>query len=142
MSITCSLCPLLFHYVHYLLTMSVVFSPCPLLAHSLLTIPGGPASVTIPQSTTFDTDNTGSKQLTLTCNANDVNPAGDLLTYSWTGRCQGNTESTCTFRPRIPGDDGMEVTCTVTNSYNNNQQRSHTYQLNLNCESSRLLRVT
>ena len=46
-------------------------------------------------------------QVTLTCNANDVNPTGD----------------------------GMEVTCTVTNSYNNNQQRSHTYQLNLNCES-------
>ena len=81
-------------------------------------------------------------QVTLTCNANDVNPTGDLLTYSWTGRCQGNTGSTCTFRPRAPGDDGMEVTCTVTNSYNNNQQRSHTYQLNLNCESSRVLRVT
>ena len=112
-----------------IIIMSIAF-------HSPLTIPGGPASVTIPQSTTFDTDSTGSKQLTLTCNANDVNPTGDLLTYSWTGRCQGNAGSTCTFRPRPPGDDGMEVTCTVTNSYNNNQQRSNTYQLNLNCESS------
>ena len=110
--------------------------------HPLLKISGGPASVTIPQSMTFNKDNTGYKQLTLTCNANDVNPTGDLLTYSWTGRCQGNTGSTCTFWPRPPGDDGMEVTCTVTSSYNNNQQRSYTYQLNLNCESSGVLQVT
>ena len=103
---------------------------------------GGPANVTIPQGTTFDTDSTGSKQLNLTCNANDVNPTGDLLAYSWTGLCSGITGNTCSFRPRPPGDDGMGVTCIVTNSYNNNQQRSHTYQLNLNCESSRLLRVT
>ena len=106
-----------------------------MLAHPRLKIPGGPASVTIPQNTTFDTDTTGSKQLILTCNAYDVNPIGDLLTYSWAGRCRGNKGNTCTFRPRPPSDDGMEVTCAVTNSYNNNQQRSYTYHLNLNCES-------
>ena len=105
------------------------------LALLRLKIPGGPASVTIPQNTTFDTDSTGSKQLTLTCDVNDVNPTGDLLTYSWTDRCHGNTGSTCTFQPSLSDDDGMKVTCTVTNMYNNNQQRNYTYQLNLNCKS-------
>ncbi|KAK7485547.1 hypothetical protein BaRGS_00023235, partial [Batillaria attramentaria] len=91
----------------------------------------GPNSVSIPQSGTFDTDSSGSRDLSLSCNATDVNPSTNL-TYSWTGRCQGNTGSTCRFQPKPSGDDGMVVGCTVTNPYNNNQQRQGSYTLDLN----------
>ncbi|KAK7485542.1 hypothetical protein BaRGS_00023230, partial [Batillaria attramentaria] len=90
----------------------------------------GPDNVNIPGSRTFDTDSTGSRDLSLSCDATDVNPSTNL-TYSWTGRCQGNTGSTCRFQPQPPDDDKMEVRCTVTNPYNNNHQRQGSYTLDL-----------
>ncbi|KAK7485519.1 hypothetical protein BaRGS_00023207, partial [Batillaria attramentaria] len=94
----------------------------------------GPNNMSIPPSRRFDTDSSGSRDLSLSCNATDVNPSMNL-TYSWTGRCQGNTGSTCRLQPKPSGDDGMVVGCTVTNPYNNNQQRQGSYTLDLKCKS-------
>ncbi|KAK7460338.1 hypothetical protein BaRGS_00038896, partial [Batillaria attramentaria] len=59
----------------------------------------------------------GSIQLTLTCQASDVNPPD--LRYTWFGTgvvCDGgNTGSTCSFRPQPLWDDGKDVTCRATN---------------------------
>ncbi|KAK7454698.1 hypothetical protein BaRGS_00039544, partial [Batillaria attramentaria] len=70
----------------------------------------GPSGVRIPQDRTFTTDITGSRELDLTCNPQTLNPGADLMTYSWTGRCQDNTDRTCTIQPRPPGDDGLVTT--------------------------------
>ncbi|KAK7454702.1 hypothetical protein BaRGS_00039548, partial [Batillaria attramentaria] len=70
----------------------------------------GPSDVSIPQDRTFTTDITGSRDLDLTCNPQTLNPGADLMTFSWTGRCQDNTGRTCTIQPRPPGDDGLVTT--------------------------------
>ncbi|KAK7488000.1 hypothetical protein BaRGS_00020745, partial [Batillaria attramentaria] len=69
-------------------------------------------TVTILGPDVFPTD--GSKNLTLTCEATEVNPIPE---FSWSGAIcdEGNNGRTCTFRPEAPGDDGKRVSCRVTN---------------------------
>ncbi|KAL8588587.1 hypothetical protein ACOMHN_034041 [Nucella lapillus] len=92
----------------------------------------GPDTVSIEGNTIFYTDTTGSKVMTLTCRANDVNPPS-ALTYSWNVLCDDKQQSTCTFRPRPGpnGDDNTVITCTATNSKNNDKQGQKSVTLDI-----------
>ncbi|KAL8611566.1 hypothetical protein ACOMHN_061827 [Nucella lapillus] len=92
----------------------------------------GPGTVSIDGNTLFYTDTTGSKVMTLTCEANKVNPSS-ALTYNWDVLCDDKQQNTCTFRPRPGpnGDDNTVITCTVTNSKNNNKQRQKSVTLDI-----------
>ncbi|KAL8588581.1 hypothetical protein ACOMHN_034035 [Nucella lapillus] len=92
----------------------------------------GPDTVSIEGNTIFYTDTTGSKVMTLTCRANEVNPPS-ALTYSWNVLCDDKQQSTCTFRPRPGpnGDDNTVITCTATNSKNNDKQGQKSVTLDI-----------
>ncbi|KAL8582661.1 hypothetical protein ACOMHN_035426 [Nucella lapillus] len=92
----------------------------------------GPDTVSIEGNTTFYTDTTESKVMTLTCRANEVNPPS-ALTYSWNVLCDDKQQSTCTFRPRPGpnGDDNTVINCTVTNSKNKNKQGQKSVTLDI-----------
>ncbi|KAL8566437.1 hypothetical protein ACOMHN_015073 [Nucella lapillus] len=92
----------------------------------------GPDTVSIEENTIFYTDTTGSKVMTLTCWANEVNPPS-ALTYSWNVLCDDKQQSTCTFRPRPgpTGDDNTVITCTATNSKNNDKQQQKSVTLDI-----------
>ena len=90
---------------------------------------GGPDTFIAAQmwSVTFDSDNTERREMTLVCRTGDFNPAS-ALTYSWTGRCQGNMGSTCHLGPHAPDNDTTFVTCAVINLHNA-QRWSNTFDL-------------
>ncbi|KAL8577623.1 hypothetical protein ACOMHN_036814 [Nucella lapillus] len=92
----------------------------------------GPDTVSIEGNKIFYTDTTGSKVITLTCRANEVNPPS-ALTYSWNVLCDDKQQSTCTFRPRPGpnGDDNTVITCTATNSKNNDKQGQKSVTLDI-----------
>ncbi|KAL8588597.1 hypothetical protein ACOMHN_034051 [Nucella lapillus] len=92
----------------------------------------GPDTVSIEGNTIFYTDTTGSKVMTLTCWANEVNPPS-ALTYSWNVLCDDKQQSTCTFRPRPGpnGDDNTVITCTAINSKNNDKQGQKSVTLDI-----------
>ncbi|XP_070182667.1 nephrin-like [Littorina saxatilis] len=95
----------------------------------------GPDSVVIEGNTTFYTDSAGSKELTLTCQPSGAEPSS-ALTYSWNIACDVSNWKECTFRPRPPsfgnnGDVNRVITCTVTNTKNNNQRKQGSVTLNL-----------
>ncbi|KAL8588595.1 hypothetical protein ACOMHN_034049 [Nucella lapillus] len=92
----------------------------------------GPDTVSIDENTPFYTDTAGSKVMTLTCWANEVNPSS-ALTYSWNVLCYDKQQSTCTFKPRPGpnGDDNTVITCTVTNSKNSIKQRQKSVTLDI-----------
>ncbi|KAL8608864.1 hypothetical protein ACOMHN_063939 [Nucella lapillus] len=64
----------------------------------------GPDTVSIDGNTSFYTDTIGSKVMTLTCQANEVNPSS-ALTYNWDVLCDEKQQSNCTFRPRSGPND-------------------------------------
>ncbi|KAL8588607.1 hypothetical protein ACOMHN_034061 [Nucella lapillus] len=92
----------------------------------------GPDTVSIDGNTPFYTDTAGSKVMTLTCQVNGVNPSS-ALTYNWDVLCDDKQKSTCTFRPRPGpnGDDNTVITCTATNSKNNNKQGQKSVNLDI-----------
>ncbi|KAL8566447.1 hypothetical protein ACOMHN_015083 [Nucella lapillus] len=94
----------------------------------------GPDTVSIDGNTLVYTDTAVSKVMTLTCQVNGVNPSS-ALTYNWNVLCDDKQQSTCTFRPRPGpnGDDNTVITCTVTNSKNNNKQRQKSGTLDIKC---------
>ncbi|XP_025101239.1 uncharacterized protein LOC112568253 [Pomacea canaliculata] len=53
-----------------------------------------------------------------TCSVDDIKPFTSGM-MQWGGLCQGQRGAVCTFRSRGAEDDGKEVTCTVTNPFNN-----------------------
>ncbi|KAK7499767.1 hypothetical protein BaRGS_00009108 [Batillaria attramentaria] len=83
----------------------------------------GPDSVEIQQRQLFDAD--GSPHVIVTCVVTGVNPlTSDMIT--WGGLCQGQQGLTCTV---TSGDDGKEVTCTVTNPANDGHSATSTVAL-------------
>ncbi|KAL8592900.1 hypothetical protein ACOMHN_050727 [Nucella lapillus] len=63
---------------------------------------------------------------------NGVNHSS-ALTYIWNILCEDKQQSTCTFRPRPGpnGDDNTVITCTATNSKNNNTQGQNSVTLDI-----------
>ncbi|KAL8608867.1 hypothetical protein ACOMHN_063942 [Nucella lapillus] len=91
----------------------------------------GPDTVSIDGNTPFYTDTTGSKAMTLTCQANGVKPSSDL-TYKWDVLCDYKQQSTCTFRPR-PGPNDPPLSAPKISGYVNGHILYEADNLTLNC---------